>query len=60
MSKTDFLQSIESTLQLRGVAFSRADLQAFVESAWPLILDNPDVEFWSKEFIDRGDVTMRA
>lgn len=60
MNQTDFLQSIESTLQLPGVSFSRAALQAFVEAAWPLIRDNPDVEFWAREFIDSGNVTMLA
>lgn len=60
MNQTDFLQSMESTLQLQGVSFSRAVLQAFVESSWPLILDNPNVEFWAREFIDSGNVTMLA
>lgn len=60
MNQQDFLQSLESTLQLRGVAFSRAALQAFVKSAWPLIDDDPDVEWWAREFIAEADVTMLA
>lgn len=48
------------SVQLRGAAFSRAALQAFVEGAWVLIEDNPDVEFWSRAFIDTADVTMMA
>lgn len=60
MTQSDFLQALESSLQLRGVAFSRAALQAFVADCWPLIIDNPDVEHWAGEFIDQADVTMLA
>lgn len=60
MTQQDFLQALESTLQLRGIAFSRAALQALVADDWVLISDNPDVEFWTREFIDTADVTMMA
>lgn len=60
MDQADFLYALESSLQLRGVAFSRAALQAFVADAWVLIQDNPDVEFWAGKFIDTTDVTMMA
>lgn len=60
MNQQDCLQSLESTLQYRGVQFSRAALQAFVESAWPLIAEDPDPGFWANEFIDAGNVTMLA
>lgn len=60
MKPSDFLHSLESSLQLRGVAFSRAALQLFVESAWPLIAEDPDPEFWAGEFISQADVTMLA
>lgn len=60
MSQSDFLQALESTLQLRGVSFSRTALQSFVADAWVLIEDNPVVEHWAREFIDQADVTMMA
>lgn len=60
MNQQDFLQALESSLQFRGVAFSRAALQAFVESAWPLMAEDPDPEFWAGEFIRQADVTLLA
>jgi hypothetical protein len=56
MTPTDFLQSLESVLQHRRVAFSRAAAIAFVESCWQLIEDDPDVWFWSERFIGVGAV----
>ncbi len=52
----DFLQLLETTLQLRRVAFSRAALQAFVSSAWPWIEDSPDPDNWADRFIESGAV----
>jgi hypothetical protein len=52
VSQPDFVQTLESELQLRGVPFDRAALLAFVASAWPLIEENPDVVFWAGEFLD--------
>jgi hypothetical protein len=52
MNHTDFALALEQELQLRGVAFSRADLLAFVADAWPLIEDDPDVPFWAGEFLE--------
>jgi hypothetical protein len=60
MTPTDFLQSLESVLQHRRVAFSRAALQMFVESAWPLIDDNPDEDYWSERFVEAGGVEVPA
>lgn len=60
MNQQEFTIALESALQLRGVAFSRAALQSFVVDAWVLIEDNPDVEFWAGEFIDQADVMMLA
>jgi hypothetical protein len=34
MSHPDFLAGLEAELQLRGVAFSRADVLGFVDSVW--------------------------
>jgi len=56
MTPSDFLTSLESVLQHRRVAFSRADAIAFVESCWELIADDPDVWEWSERFIEAGAV----
>jgi len=53
MTKAEFITALEHELRLRGRAFSRADVQAFVADAWPLILENPDAIFWAREFINR-------
>jgi hypothetical protein len=59
MRPSDFLASLESALQHRRVAFSRAAI-AFVESCWELIADDPDVWEWSERFIEAGAVEMPA
>ncbi len=56
MTPSDFLQSLESILQSRRMAFSRAAAIAFVESCWHLIEDEPDVWFWSERFVEAGGV----
>jgi hypothetical protein len=50
MTPADFLAALERPLQLHAVAFTRADLIAFVESAWPLMVDNPAVTYWCGQF----------
>ena len=60
MTQPDFTAALEQELQLRGVAFSRADLLAFVASAWPLIEDDPGVMFWAREFLETGHATLTA
>jgi hypothetical protein len=56
MKNAEFITALEHELRLRGRAFSRADVQEFVADAcvWPLIVENPDVHFWVREFINRG------
>jgi hypothetical protein len=54
MTQADLTLALEQELQIRGVRFSRANLQEFVADAWPLIRENPDVTFWAREFIERG------
>jgi hypothetical protein len=54
MSPEDFVAVLENQLRLQGLQFSRADLMAFVASAWPLIDDDPDVWFWAGEFVTSG------
>ena len=56
MTPAHFLHSLESVLQSRRVAFSRAAAIAFVESCWELIEDEPDVWEWSNRFIEAGGV----
>jgi hypothetical protein len=49
-TKPDFLAALESELQQRGRPFSRADVLAFVEAAWPLVEDDPSPGRWAGEF----------
>ena len=58
MTQADFLESLESELCLRRAAFDRRALLAFVEAAWPLIADDPDLARWAREFIARGKATL--
>ncbi len=60
MTDSAFLQSLESVLQHRRVAFSRAVAIDFVESCWELIADAPDVWEWSERFIEAGAVEVPA
>jgi hypothetical protein len=57
MNPADFLAQLETALQSRGTPFSRAALIAFVDSCWPWILDNPDVELWAAKFLRSTDLT---
>lgn len=54
MSQADFLAALEQELQLRGIGFSRANLEAFAADVWPLAEQNPDVAFWAQEFLESG------
>jgi hypothetical protein len=58
MTPAGFLRCLESVLQHRRVAFSRAAAIAFVESCWELIADDPDVWYWSERFIVAGAVEV--
>jgi hypothetical protein len=58
MTPSDFLQSLESVLKHRRIAFSRAALKAFLEATWPLIDDNPDPWYWSDRFCETGGVEV--
>jgi len=51
MTPQDFVAALERHLQLHGVPFSRADVQAFVESCWPLIEEDTRPERWCAEFL---------
>jgi hypothetical protein len=54
MNPAVFLAQMEKQLQPAGVPFSRAALQCFIESAWPLIEDDPDPQFWCERFLELG------
>jgi hypothetical protein len=56
MTQNDFIEALESELQLRAVPFDRAALLNFFDSAWPLIQEQPDVAFWATEFLKTGSV----
>jgi hypothetical protein len=56
----DFARSLESSLQARHVRFSHAALIAFVESSWPWIEDDPDVDYWCERFLDSMDLLAPA
>jgi hypothetical protein len=53
MTRSAFLESLAWELTLRRVPCARQDLERFVEDAWPLIEENPDVGFWAREYQDR-------
>jgi hypothetical protein len=60
MTQPDFLRLLETTLQPRRVPFSRASLIAFIESAWPWIEDDPDVDYWCERFLEGVDLMTPA
>jgi hypothetical protein len=51
VSQPDFLAAFEHHLQLHGVPFERRSVQAFVESAWPLIVEDPTPSRWCVEYL---------
>jgi hypothetical protein len=53
MSHTDFLAGLEAELRFRGVAFSRADVLAFVGDVWQLAQEDPDPMKWADCFLER-------
>ena len=60
MTQPDFIVMLESNLALRGVAFNRAELLAWVACLWPHILDDPDVHRWAGEFVEARTVEQPA
>jgi hypothetical protein len=55
-----FARLLECELRLRQARFSLAGLQEFVAAAWPLIVDDPDVQRWAREFLDSGRADVPA
>jgi hypothetical protein len=39
-------------LHLLGISHDRSELLALIESAWPLIEDDPDVGRWAGEYAE--------
>jgi hypothetical protein len=54
LSPADFLRLLEAHVRPMHVSFSRTVLQCFIESAWPLIEDDPDPAFWADRFLELG------
>jgi hypothetical protein len=50
MEPNEFEKTVADELRLRGVAFDRGQLAAFVSSAWPWIAEDPCVSRWAAEF----------
>jgi len=44
MTPPDFVACLETALALRGVAYDRAELLAWVAAMWPWLEDDPDPE----------------
>ena len=51
MNAQQFVRDMEMDLAIRGVRYDQAALLAFVDGAWPLIEDDPDVTHWAREFV---------
>jgi len=60
LSPADFLRLLETHLQPMHVPLGRAALQVFVESCWPWMEDDHDVEMWAAKFLATGDVMAPA
>jgi len=60
MKQADFHCILEPELRCRGVAFSRADLLAFMADVWPLAEEKLAPGFWAREFIEAGHGSITA
>jgi hypothetical protein len=54
MTEDHFVKLLELELRRRFTRFSLADLLAFVADVWVVAQENPDVDRWTREFIDSG------
>jgi hypothetical protein len=52
MTQADFVTGLEMELQLRGVAFDRADLVTFAADVWPMAEEDPDAAHWVNVFLE--------
>jgi hypothetical protein len=60
MTQEQFANLLERELRLRFARFSLADLLTFVQDVWPVAQEDPDVDRWAREFIDRGGADLLA
>jgi hypothetical protein len=60
MTRDDFTAALEEQLRIRGYSFSRAAVLDFVQSAWPLIEDDPDPVLWAQRFVEAGRTDAKA
>jgi hypothetical protein len=51
MNQSEFTKALERQFQQAGRSFARAAVLAYVEDAWPLIADDPDVHGWARLFL---------
>jgi hypothetical protein len=54
VSDPDFTTGLEQELRVRGVAFTRADVLAFVGDVWQMAEEGPDPERWADAFVVAG------
>jgi hypothetical protein len=54
MNEDHFVKLLELELRRRFTRFSLADLLAFVADVWPVAREDPDVDRWTREFLDSG------
>jgi hypothetical protein len=60
MTQADFVACLQTDLALRGVAYDRAELLAWVAAMWPWLEDEPDVGRWAGEFVGGRRVEQPA
>jgi hypothetical protein len=51
MTKDGFVTTVKDELRGRAHCFRRADLIAFIEGAWPEIIENPCARQWADAFM---------
>ena len=51
MNPQQFVRDMEMDLAIRGVRYDQAALLAFIDGAWRLIEDDPNVTHWGREFL---------
>jgi hypothetical protein len=60
MTEDHFVKLLELELRRRFARFSLADLQTFVADVWPVAQADPDVDRWTRAFLDSGRCNLLA
>ena len=60
MTPTTFVSLLSHELRLRGMPVFRAELQAWVTDAWPLIADDPSPGRWAAAYAETHAVAEGA